>query len=880
LPEAVFQRRHGTAVASAVALAIGLALLWRGAQPAAAVDFDVEIRPLLNETCAACHGGVKRESGLSLLSRTSATEAAQSGRPALVPGRPRESELIRRVAHSDPSVRMPPHGDALDGEEIDRLERWIRQGAPWPPHWAYLKPAPVEPPPVSDPYWPSNGIDHFILARIEAEGLTPNPLADCATLIRRVSLDLIGLPPTPEQVELFCGDDSTSAYEALVDRLLASPHFGEHWAAMWLDLARYADSKGYERDPHRTIWKYRDWVIRAFNEDLPFDEFTIQQLAGDLLPDPTVDQLIATAFHRNTMTNTEGGTDDEEFRIAAVLDRVNTTMEVWQGTTMACVQCHGHPYDPFDHEEYYRFFAFFNNTRDADRADERPLIATFDEARRSQGERLLHRIEGLERRIEELLRTPEVRERQRLWEERLRGALSMSLDVESLKEADLPADVMRVLRSGASDLLVEILKIAYLPEEDRPYSGQAHLMEFYASVAPEFEDLRRRLEALRKELELLEPVWTPIMRELPTDRRRVTRVFHRGNWLAPGEEVEPGVPAVLNGLPGDLPPNRLGLARWLVSPENPLSARVAVNRFWARLFGTGLVATLEDFGTQGARPTHPELLDWLALRFIEQHRWSVKALLKELVLSATYRQTSRVTPEELRRDPRNRLLARGPRVRLSAEQIRDQALFVGGLLSPKMYGASVMPPQPDDIWRNPHSRERWRDSEGEDRYRRAVYTYWKRTHPYPSMAIFDAPSREVCVSGRFRTGTPLQALVTLNDPVFVEAARGLALRMLEQGGADPRSRVARGYELALGRRPEPEALEPLMRLYEEAAKHYRDQPDDAARFLRTAGSQPSKADVDPLSRRLGGAGTLPVEAAALTVVGNAILNLDPFIMKE
>lgn len=827
----------------------GLRALHAGAE----VDFNHDVRPLLNERCATCHGGVRREGGLSLLFRSDALDTTESGRRAIVPGDPGASELLRRVGHHDPEERMPPEGPPLSDDEVATLRRWIAQGAPWADHWAYVAPQPVALPPVSDAAWPIRDLDRFVLARLDAEKLRPSPRADCAVLLRRVSLDLVGLPPAPEEVDAFCREPSQAAYEQAVDRLLASPRFGERWAAMWLDLARYADSQGYEKDMHRTIWRYRDWLIDAFNRDLPFDRFTIEQLAGDLLPGATEAQRVATAFHRNTMTNDEGGTDDEEFRVAAVLDRVNTTWEVWQGTTMSCVQCHGHPYDPFRHEDYYGAFAFFNNTADVDRTDEYPTLVSFpdtlDGAARQEGQALLDAVAAVEAEIEAKAAAPETAAALRDWTTRLAAYARDAGRSPTFEDRTVPRDVLR---------------IAAMDDAMRDPAGEARLREYYASYAPAFEALRARRAKLQAELRSYGPVQTPVLRELPEDRRRITRLFDRGNFLTPGEAVAPAVPASLPALPEEAAPDRLGFARWLVSDANPLTARVTVNRFWAQLFGTGIVETLEDFGTQGEAPSHPELLDGLALRFMNEHGWSVKALLREIVTSATYQQASTLTPEGRAKDPRNRLLARGPRVRLTAEQVRDQALAASGLLSDKMYGPSVMPPQPAGLWQAPYNSADWVTSEGEDRYRRAVYTYWRRTVPYPSMLAFDAPSREVCVSRRMPTNTPLQALVTLNDPVYVEAAHALARRMQAEAGSALDDRLAHGYRLVLLRPPAAPALAELRALYDEALAHYRTAPDDAGALLQVGALEAAGA---------------AAETAALTVVANAILNLDEVMVK-
>ena len=755
------------------------------------VDFNTEVRPILNAQCLACHGGVRQAGGFSLLFPEEALEQTESGKSALVPGHPDASEMMTRILHHDPEMRMPLESDPLSDKEAEIIRRWIEQGAQWDVHWAYIAPQPVDLPAVRDKNWPKNGIDAFILNRLEKEKLTPSKKADCGTLIRRVGLDLVGLPPSPDDVRSFCADPSDEAYEYHVNKLLESPHFGERWAAMWLDLARYADSKGYEKDPHRSIWRYRDWVIHAFNRDLPFDRFTIEQLAGDLLDEPDDEQLIATAFHRNTMTNTEGGTDDEEFRIAAVVDRVNTTWEVWQGTTMACVQCHSHPYDPFRHEDYFRFFAFLNNTEDADRDDEAPLFSEYTNEQLKQLETLSARIDSL----------------------------------HQIKENSV---FQTISHSTHEDVSVTVDSLITQTEQQK-------------------RDIR--------------PVTTPIIRELAESEQRTTRFFEGGNWLAQTFEVQPGVPASLNPFPADAPNNRLGVAQWLMNPNNPLTSRVIVNRFWDQVFGRGIVETIEDFGTQGSPPSHPELLDWLALRFMNEHEWSVKSLLKEIVMSATYRQSSSVTQNHLYRDPDNILLARAPRFRLSAEQVRDKTLFVSGLLSPKLFGPSVMPPQPEGIWRNPYSNMAWVTSEGEDRYRRGIYTYLRRTAPYPSMLTFDGTSREVCVSRRVRTNTPLQALVLLNDPVYVEAAIALAGRMYEQGGKELDVQLKEGFFMALARDPNHDELTELRNFYSHILDEFNRSPGDAAVFMETEE-------------------TPDLHLASLALTASVILNLDSFVMKE
>ena len=860
-------------LAIAAVLAAGAAALWIGRTGDDAVDFNEDIRPILNENCVTCHGGVRRQGELSLLFRDDALQPAESGKYAIVPGQSGESELVRRVAHDDPDERMPAEAPPLGDREIDLLKRWIDKGAEWEPHWAYVAPDAPDMPAVSDPAWPKNDIDRFVLARLDRENLRPSPQANCRVLLRRVSLDLTGLPPAPEDADAFCSDPSDAAYEAAADRLLASPRFGERWAGYWLDLARYADSNGYEKDLPRSIWRYRDWVIEAFNEDMPFDRFSTEQLAGDLFPNPDTRQLVATAFHRNTMTNTEGGTDDEEFRVAAVMDRLNTTFEVWQGTTIGCVQCHGHPYDPFREEEFYELLAFFNNTADRDREDNEPKLYEFDE-RPEEGQRLLAELENLEQAMRASVPPDEFA----AWTQRFEAYA---------RDTDRPP-----FFEGRA-LFPPVIRIAQKEADRRSPNDRAQLRSLFIDMNPAFEARRDERARLRQAIADLDPVTTPIVRELPADEARATHIFERGNWLAHGDKVQPAVPDALPPLSKDAPKNRLGLAEWLFYPGNPLTARVAVNRFWEQLFGAGIVETVEDFGTQGEPPTHPDLLDALALQFSQEFGWSVKRLLKEIVTSAAYRQSSHVSPELLAVDPENKLLARGPRFRLSAEQIRDQALAVSGLLSDKMLGPSVFPPQPPGLWSNPYSDLTWVTSEGEDRYRRALYTYWRRTVPYPSLIAFDAMTRELCTSRRIRTNSPLQSLITLNDPVYVEAAVALARRMQKAASDAPEEQLRAGYRLALQRDPPEATLEPLMSLYETALAQYRASPEDAAALVHIKenafagyeeaqqtdyGSEAAYASREPASQAR--AGSASPEEGALTVAANAILNLDAFLTKE
>ena len=609
LPLPILSR--GLALAGAC-LGFGLCLA-AGGEPES-VDFTRQVRPILSAYCFACHGpdAKARQADLRLDVRKEAT-IGRDGTTAIVPGHPESSELLRRVQATDADERMPPAstGKRLARADIQTLNRWIKQGAVYAQHWAYVRPVRPPLPEVWHRSWPRNPIDYFILARLEKEGLEPAPPADATALVRRVALDATGLPPRLEEIERFVADSRADAYERLVDEQVAKPSYGEHWARAWLDAARYADSTGYAEDQPREIWAFRDYVIRSINANKPFDRFTIEQIAGDLLPHPTDEQIVATAFHRNTQTNTEGGTDREEFRNVAVVDRVNTTWTIWMGTTMACAQCHDHKYDPISQKEFFRFFAIFNNTEDADRRDEAPLHS--------------------------------------FW-----------TDEQQREKTRLEREIARVEASQTPD---EIAK------------------------------LRKQLDGLKKQLVAIKPHTVPIIHELPANKRRVTYIQYRGNFLDRGPEVTPGVPAVFPPMPVGEPPNRLTLARWLVSPDNPLTARVTVNRYWEKIFGTGLVATSEDFGSQGELPSHPELLDWLATELVSSG-WDIKHLLRLMLTSATYRQSSRATPELLARDLDNRLLARGPRFRMDAEVIRDQALSAAGLLSPKMYGPPVRPLQP------------------------------------------------------------------------------------------------------------------------------------------------------------------------------------------
>jgi hypothetical protein len=689
-------------------------------------------RRLIAERCLKCHGGVRERGHLNLHGTERASRPAASGHRAIVPGDPAASELLRRIAADDADERMPPEGQALTDAERALLHDWIAAGAPESPHWSFVVPVQPDRPAEANDRWCREPIDGFILRSLRAAGLEPSPEADRASLLRRISLDLIGLPPTEDELASFLADAAPDAYERAVDRLLASPHYGERWAAPWLDIARYADTQGYEKDGHRTIWAWRDWVIEALNANMPFDRFTREQLAGDLVPGADDRTRMATAFHRNTLNNTEGGTDNEEFRMAAVMDRVATTWNAWMGLSMQCVQCHAHPYDDLAHADYYRFMDFLNQQADADTDDEAPTMPV-------------------------------------------------------------------TTAHGATSI--------------------------------------------------------PVLQELPQDRRRTSHRLDRGALTSPAEAVAAGTPPALHAFDDAWPRDRRGMAEWLVASSNPLTARVIVNRAWESLFGTGLVATSDEFGVMGEPPSHPELLDDLAVRFREGG-WDMKALLRELVMSATYRQAAVRAGPGIERDPTNRLLWHAPRRRLDAEAIRDSALLVSGLLSRTMGGPPVMPPQPDGIWNVVYNGSQWTTSEGAQRHRRAIYTFWRRSAPYPSLMTLDAVDRATCTVRRVRTNTPLAALVTLNDPAFVECAVALARSV---DGLQPESAIDAMWHRALLRAPLDAERAVLRSLYAAERARYEAAPADAA--------------------TMAGDGDQAVHRAALTSVASAILNTDEFLSR-
>ncbi len=900
-------------IAALLLLGTGL-VCWKIFKPENRIDFNTQVKPIINAKCITCHGGVRAKGGFSLLFREDAFAKTQSGKPAIIAGDPDHSEMIRRISSHDPEARMPYRHEPLSKEDIDILREWVRQGAPWGQHWAYSPVAAPSVPVLSDP-WIRNPIDAYVLERLQKDRLKPAAEAASPELLRRVSLDLIGIYPSEAVARTFLSANDSRAYETLVDTLLASPHFGEKWAAMWLDLARYADTKGYERDDSRNIWRYRDWLIRAFNSDMPYDRFLTEQLAGDLLPHPTDDQYIATAFHRNTMTNDEGGTDNEEFRTAAVLDRVNTTWEALLGTTFACTQCHSHPYDPFRHDEYYRFMAYFNDTRDEDSQADYPLLRTFSDSDRAKLNEVVDWVqrEGGAKQadtISTILRTwqPAVNSltcdrfvngelsdtkwlafrnhgsaRMRAvdlndhdwlifrWVTLVKGgAWAIHLDstggpvittvrVDTTRDWTISAVPLSTV-SGVHDLYLTYSNpnLKKPDESGIMYDWFCFTRHFPGEGRPGFAAEKA---AFWKLLTKTVPT-TPVMMDNPADMHRVSNVFERGNWLVKGDVVTPGIPASLSGsMPAGAPANRLGLAMWMTNRQNPLVSRTMVNRVWEQLFGTGIVETVEDMGTQGSPPTHRALLDYLAWQYMNADQWSLKRLLKEIVMSATYREDSRVTDASLKADPFDRLFSRGQRIRLSAEQLRDQDLCICGQFDPEMYGPSVFPYQPKGIWMSPWNGAEWVASKGPQQYRRALYTYWKRTAAYPSMISFDATSREVCTARRIRTNTPLQALVTLNDTVYLDMARQFAHRLDSAEPVSPERQIGAAYQRMMFKAISPNKLAILLRLYKESLARFRRSPEDAGKIL-------------------GVPGTGAPEKAAMVVVCNALLNLDEVVTKN
>jgi len=880
-------RRWLAALAAAAPAALSLSAaagparpVRREAAPPAKVDYNRDVRPILAENCFACHGAdpAKRQAGLRLDTAEGARERLKSGHAALLPGKPGASELIRRVEAKN-GLMMPPAatGKSLTPKQVATLKAWVAQGGEYAAHWAYqpLRTPAAPPTPKGLPAgWALNPVDRFIGARLAQEGLRPSPEADRPTLIRRLSLDLTGLPPTPQEVEQFVRDRSPEAYEKVVDRLLASPQYGERMAVYWLDLVRYADTDGYHGDRHRTVYPYRDYVIDSFNKNKPFDQFTLEQIAGDLLPEGTLEQKIASGYHRLNMTTREGGAQAREYIAKYGAERVRTTSQVWLGATLGCAECHDHKYDPYTAKDFYSFKAFFADIKQVglySNSDEEldPVLLLPTSGQDAELEKLDARIAGLRKRLDTA--TPELAEAQGRWEQALK------------------AGTPGVARPPA--MIQAVLNVA--PEARTPAQQEA-LAAHFRTVAPE-------LEPTRKELAEQTRLRTALYRAIPKTLVTVAvqpepvRVLARGNWMdKAGEVVQPGVPQFLSPLPAGRAADRLALARWLVSRENPLTARVFANRMWMLLFGAGLSRSPGDFGAQGMLPTHPELLDWLAAGFagvsgsgfqvsgsgnskpetrdpkLATAPWDVKALIRAIVTSRTYRQSSQASKALRERDPYNLLVARQGRFRLEAEFVRDNALAVSGLLTRKTGGRSVKPYQPAGYWDHCNTFAGKliydQDHEGE-LYRRGVYTYWKRSFLHPAMLAFDAPSREECTVERPRSNTPLQALVLMNDPAFVEAARAFAERIMREGGASLPSRLNWAFRRAVARDVTERERGVLVGLYwKHYGEYYRDR--EAAAQLLGVGEHPVPKDLD--------AG----ELAAWTSIARTILNLHETVTRE
>ncbi len=1001
-----------------------------------AIDFNRDIRPLLSDKCFKCHGPSEgsRQGGFRLDDPESSFGEADSGEHPIVPGDLDQSELYQRITSDDPDLCMPPadSNKTLSDQEIATIASWIQQGAPWQAHWAYIAPQKAELPAIKQADWPVNPIDHFVLARQEKAGLRPAPPADKLTLARRLAFDLTGLPPTQNEMAAFLSDNAPGAYERLVDRLLASPQYGEHMARFWLDAVRYGDTHGLHLDNYREMWLYRDWVVRAFNTNLPFDQFAIEQLAGDLLPDPTEDQMIATGLNRCNVTTNEGGSIEDEVYVRNVNDCVVTTGTVFLGTTFECTRCHNHKYDPLTMKDFYSMFAYFNNIdgspMDGNVKDHAPALRVLSEEQKQQvaalrqqeadvnaelkslvestpyeepadvaagkttivtetvwvddeippgakaegdwkwvgapspvlsGERSSTRTAtGLSQHFFQDAQEPWVVDQNQVlfvsvyldpdhppreimlqwndgsWEHRAYwGENSIDWGQEGSasrkRMGDLPstgqwvrlevpvADVglapgvkingwaftqfdgtvywdqagivrREVIyeslaaweqdrRAAGSDALPQAIqdvlkKEAAQRDEAEQKQLRDYFVEFvYAPLRTRFQELQNKIEQAKKEAAAIEAnaPTTLVFRERAEPRK--AHLLERGEYDHQGDEVQRELPRIFPPMPEGAPNNRLGLARWLVAPNHPLTSRVTVNRLWQQVFGVGLVKTVDDFGSQGEMPSHPRLLDWLAVQFMEDG-WDVKQMMKRIVTSATYQQSSQVAPEQYLQDPENRLLARGPRFRLDAEMLRDQALAVSGLLVDKLGGPSVKPPQPDGLWfavgYSGSNTVRFKADTGPDKvHRRTLYTFIKRTSPPPQLSTFDAPSRESCSVRRERTNTPLQALLLLNDPQYFECARALAGRTMREAGADPRTRAAWMFQQATCRPPDEDELEELISVYGDHLTHFRQQLEAAQQVIQVGeAAPPPELDV--------------ADYAAWTMVGNLVLNLDIVISKN
>ena len=785
-------------------IANAAALLLIASRLGAAVDYVREVKPILAEHCYRCHGASQQKSGLRVDTAALAAKGGENG-PAFKPGQA-QGLMVQVIKGTHPDIaRMPYKKPPLSDSQIALIEKWIAEGAVAPTneapesarHWAFLPPVRAALPKVRNASWPRNAIDFFVLERLERESVRPSPEADRVTLIRRLSLDLVGLPPTIAEVDGFVNDQRADAYERLVERLLASPHYGERWGRHWLDVARYADSNGYSIDAPRSIWKYRDWVIAAMNRDLPFDEFTIEQLAGDLLPNATVGQKIATGFHRNTQINQEGGIDPEQFRVESVIDRVNTTSSGFLGLTIGCAQCHDHKFDPITQREYYQLFAFFNQSVDDGHGKGTPggtlevpgEVESHEDAQKERQE--------AEQDLERYLDTKGSAVSK--WEQALAPEA----------RAKLKSAVVTALKTPAEKRTVRQKRIVY------------------AAVRPDDSEFKSRTSKLTSLEKGPRPVTTLVLAEAKEHRHNF--LFIKGDFTRDGGDVAPGVPAILsapNTAEGSLSPprgegkgegsvpTRLDLARWIADPNNPLTARVIVNRLWQEYFGRGIVETENDFGTQGIPPTHPQLLDWLATELIAQ-KWSLKAIHRLIVNSTTYRESSRARPDLNTLDPNNKLLARQSRLRLDAEIVRDAALSASGLLTPKLVGPPVFPPQPDGVMTLGQVKRAWTPSTGADRYRRGLYTHFWRATPHPALAVFDAPDAFSACTRRLRSNTPLQALTLLNDAAFYEFAEALAKRAVAQAPASDDARLNFAFRLCLSRQPNDREMQRLRDLLTE-----------------------------------------------------------------
>ena len=838
---------HFALVAMCCALVVGSSQAQTN--PESVRFFEEKVRPLLTAKCLACHNDQAKMSGLSLASRESAMLGGSRG-SAVIPGQPEESLLVQAINRAG-VLKMPPTGP-LENHEVSVLEAWVRAGAPWgiaaaknvkragPSHWSFQPVSRPEPPAVEDQQWVRNPIDRFVLARLEAKQIRPSPQASRRTLIRRVSLDLIGLPPTPEEITVFLADTAPGAYERLVDRLLDSPHYGERWGRHWLDIARYADSNGYSIDGNRSMWRYRDWAINALNDNMPFDRFVIEQLAGDLLPNPTTDQLIATGFHRNTMINEEGGIDFEQYRVEAVVDRVSTTGAAFLGLTIGCARCHDHKFDPISQKDFYQLYAFFNSidelsgemsVAEGNKRTINPILEFGEPSDFAGREAVRHQTSVLQDELEAY--ETEVKKKLAEWEREL----------SEKERAEFEPHIQEILAT---------------PPEQRVSHQKGVLDRFFVSQDPAWQARREGLRALRSAEPKIES--TLIMRELPQPREAFIHVS--GDFTQRGETVDPGTPAVLPSLSETAKPNRLDLARWLMSPENPLTSRVTVNRMWQRYFGLGLVETENDFGSQGTPPSHPQLLDWLASELVHRD-WDLKQMHRLIVTSATYRQSSAARPELSEIDPDNRLLARQNRLRLEAELIRDAALTASGLLTPKIGGASVFPPQPEGFGQFTQVNREWKTAEGSDRYRRGMYTFFRRSAAYPGLAMFDAPNAQATTTRRNRSNTPLQALTLLNDQTQTEFSRALAKATLEQGGATRSVRIRYIFERCLTRLPEPQEEDRLRSFLARMVDDFRTQPEAIQDVI---GEDPEGGDKPLL--------------AAWTAASRVLLNLDEFVTRQ